>query len=594
MFPHLRARTPRSAPVIDRLERGARGDRRPARARRRARWSRWSATSPAGWRRCRTSSTSSPGRCSPISATRRTSWSAARPLRLLLALRSRIARCCSARHGGRERQPAPVRAAPAPPQLVPSEPPARPPGRPATRRGPATSRRSTRSCPGCSRAATRRICTPCAPPATRRDAGERTLDYNGNRLVVDQRNRTAVMTRIRWRAMDRIHELSEQHGATERTAADEAGRVAARKPLLDESKPYLDFLKGEIKDPQSRQNRFEHWYDAVQRSVLRVLELLAVADAQGTGLKADGTGKTQGRARKEQTAIKDMGSEPWCGAFAERRDDPGGDHPAGRRRSPARRRARDPHASWTTATRSRRARSRLGGESLKVHDFHAVAQLAAQDAGDRQRRRLRRLRRPTRRASSSPAAPSRSTRRHPAARQPRRQPARPRDDRDLADIGAMTKIAGNETAMPGRRGRHGRHLRHPQPARRDHRRRTAQLRHAGLGATEKKEAGKSWTPEDEKALADVEARDQGVRGVASEAVADRRRVPVLDCGLRGPRLRLDLAVTDFTSASAARLGSPAGHRRRGTCVSRACRSRSWRRWCALRRRPRATMRSARW
>src|SRR4051812_1037027 len=87
--------------------------------------------------------------------------------------------------------------------------------------------------------------TACDAAATPANA---TLDYNGNKLVVDQRNRTAVMTRIRWRAMDRIHELSEQHGATERTAVDEAARIAARKLLLDESKPYLSFLKGEIQD----------------------------------------------------------------------------------------------------------------------------------------------------------------------------------------------------------------------------------------------------------------------------------------------------------------------------------------------------------
>src|SRR3954471_19548016 len=82
--------------------------------------------------------------------------------------------------------------------------------------------------------------TACDAAATPANA---TLDYNGNRLVVDQRNRSAVMTRIRWRAMDRIHELSEKHGATEHTAADEAARVAARKLLLDESKPYLTFLQ---------------------------------------------------------------------------------------------------------------------------------------------------------------------------------------------------------------------------------------------------------------------------------------------------------------------------------------------------------------
>src|SRR4051794_1256917 len=103
----------------------------------------------------------------------------------------------------------------------------------------------------------RAVCDAAATPANV------TLEYNGNKLVVDQRNRTAVLTRIRWRAVGRIQELSEKPGATERTGAGEAARVAARKLLLDEAKPCLPFLQSaDGQDPQSRQFRFEHWYAA--------------------------------------------------------------------------------------------------------------------------------------------------------------------------------------------------------------------------------------------------------------------------------------------------------------------------------------------
>ena len=145
-------------------------------------------------------------------------------------------------------------------------------------------------------------------------SAEQTLEFHGRKLIVDQRNRTAVLTRIRWRAMDRIHELSETHSATERGAADEAGREAARTALLDAARPYIAFLKGQIQDPQSSQDRFQHWYDAVQNSVQRVLQLQVVEEARKAGLKDDGTGKTRGEMEPEIGRMKDAA---WCGAFAD-------------------------------------------------------------------------------------------------------------------------------------------------------------------------------------------------------------------------------------------------------------------------------------
>jgi hypothetical protein len=153
--------------------------------------------------------------------------------------------------------------------------------------------------------------TACDGPA---QSGEQTLEYGGRKLIVDQRNRTAVLTRIRWRAMDRIHELSETHAATERGAADEAGRDAARTALLTAAKPYIAFLEGPVQDPQSAQDRFQHWYDAVQNSVQRVLQLQVVEEARKAGLKADGTGKTRSEMESEVGRLKDAA---WCGAFAD-------------------------------------------------------------------------------------------------------------------------------------------------------------------------------------------------------------------------------------------------------------------------------------
>ena len=350
------------------------------------------------------------------------------------------------------------------------------------------------------------------------------------------------MTRIRWRAMDRIHELSERHGATEHTAADEAGRLAARKLLLDESKPYLDFLKGEVQDPQSKQNRFEHWYDVVQRSVLRVLELLAVEDAQSTGLKADGTGKTRDELAKEQTAIKDMGTKPWCGAFAGLAM-----AQAGITTAPAAHQLDGERGILTFMTYGdtvSQKKIKLGDQTMKVKDFHAS------------RNSLRRTQVVANADGSSGFAA-------PAGAEIVARDAVEVNPGDIllldnsggnrpdhvmiatsSDITAMTKIAGNETTQKGgavAKGGSYDIAHQPDaitPAQQ-------QLYDRRVPLKEKKDAGKT-TPEEDKTLADVEEKIADIRGGASEAVADRRRVPLLDRGLRGPRLVLGL--TDFTSA----------------------------------------------
>jgi hypothetical protein len=347
--------------------------------------------------------------------------------------------------------------------------------------------------------------TACDAAATPSNA---TLDYNGNRLVVDQRNRTAVMTRIRWRAMDRIHELSEKHGATERTAADEAGRVAARKLLLDESKPYLDFLKGEIQDPQSRQNRFEHWYDVVQRSVLRVLELLAVEDAQTTGLKPDGTGKTKDEL-KDVKKIADMGSEPWCGAFASVAMTEAGISPSAVGRAQL-----DGEGGILSFMAYQdlisKKKIKVGGESMSVRDFHASrnslrrTQVIANADG-----------------SAGFTAP-------PGAEIVARgavevnpgdillldNRAGNRPDHVMiatsSDIGAMTKIAGNETATPGGQVASGGNydIRNQPDAisAADQAKYDKRLSLREKKKAHEKDPAKPWTPADETALADVEAK----------------------------------------------------------------------------------------
>ncbi|MBA3746161.1 MAG: hypothetical protein H0W96_01545 [Solirubrobacterales bacterium] len=150
-------------------------------------------------------------------------------------------------------------------------------------------------------------------------SGEETLTYGGQSLIVDGRNLTAVMTRIRWRAMDRIHELI-------------SGGTAASDPAV---KGYVQFLFGEvggaIKDPASATNRLEHWYHVVSESVLAAVQQ-RVADAAGTS--ADTPGKADADAGRKkignrydptgeidpktgQHKLVDSGEQAnWCGAFA--------------------------------------------------------------------------------------------------------------------------------------------------------------------------------------------------------------------------------------------------------------------------------------
>ena len=116
-----------------------------------------------------------------------------------------------------------------------------------------------------------------------------------------------------------------------------------------------------------------------------------------------------------------------------------------------------------------------------------------------------RLRRPAGRGGRRPRGRGGQPGRHPAARQPRRQPARPRDDRDLVrhrrddeDRRQRDGDAGGQVASGGSYD-----IRNQPDAISAADQRNYDTR---LSLREKKKAGKSWTPEDEKALADVEAK----------------------------------------------------------------------------------------
>jgi hypothetical protein len=144
--------------------------------------------------------------------------------------------------------------------------------------------------------------------------GEKTLSYAGRQLIVDQANATEILTRIRWRALDRVHQIATARRAEEAAATTGQVREAAKIALVSDATPYLDFLAGPILDPASLQNRYQHWFDVVEASVLLVIQLRAVRVAQTVGLDADGKGKTRGDLKAE---VGRMGDKPWCGAFAD-------------------------------------------------------------------------------------------------------------------------------------------------------------------------------------------------------------------------------------------------------------------------------------
>lgn len=143
-----------------------------------------------------------------------------------------------------------------------------------------------------------------------------TLTLPGHQLVVDRRNQTAVMTRLRWRAMDLIHDQVEAVLTGQADPAkplDEGQRAALRASLGAKVKPYLDYLRGEIKNPESKANRFEHWRAAVTASTLYALQALAAESAQAIGTKPDGSFMTRADLEKD---LSRMGDKAWCGAFA--------------------------------------------------------------------------------------------------------------------------------------------------------------------------------------------------------------------------------------------------------------------------------------
>jgi hypothetical protein len=147
---------------------------------------------------------------------------------------------------------------------------------------------------------------------------EKTITLNGVQLVVDQENLTAVLTRIRWRAMDVIHDRFTAARKGEASATDEADRRKARMAVLPEVKPYIEFLRDDpIADKRSAMDRFQHWYDKAQESVQSVLGLMAVAEAENamSGQFDEGAGKSTRKAQSYAETGLAEGQE-WCGAFA--------------------------------------------------------------------------------------------------------------------------------------------------------------------------------------------------------------------------------------------------------------------------------------
>jgi hypothetical protein len=331
-------------------------------------------------------------------------------------------------------------------------------------------------------------------------SGEQTLEYGGRRLIVDQRNRTAVLTRIRWRAMDRIHELSERHGATEQGAADEAAREAARTALLDASRPYIDLLKRPIQDPQSSHDRFQHWYDAVQNSVQRVLQLQVVEEARRAGLKEHDVGKTRAEMEPEIARIQ---GNAWCGAFASYAVHQAGVGPSA---GPAKldgERGILEFMNYADAMSKKKIRD--GDRTISVKDYHAS------------RNSLRRIQvisneggRPGFTTAGGQAVSRDDVQVNPGDILLLDNLGGLRPDHVMlatsSDIGAMTRIAGNEGSTPGQvaAGGDGRDIRHQPDSITPEQQRPydRKVELTNLQEAAKKDPSK-WTEAHERELAEV-------------------------------------------------------------------------------------------
>lgn len=164
-------------------------------------------------------------------------------------------------------------------------------------------------------------------------SSEQLLNYKDTQLWVDQENLTAVMTRIRWRAMDLINVAYLAGVTAENAETDEAKRRAAREGIVTKTKDWIAFLRDDpIKDPSSDMNRFEHWYAPVQGNVVSVLGLIAVASslaAMPGQFPTTGAASSARQQTYDETGLpqfdkgkpaKADGSYPlteWCGSFAD-------------------------------------------------------------------------------------------------------------------------------------------------------------------------------------------------------------------------------------------------------------------------------------
>lgn len=144
--------------------------------------------------------------------------------------------------------------------------------------------------------------------------GTTTLTVGKRQLVVDRRNLTSILTRLRWRAMDRINDARTAKKTALDAATTPEARDKVRAELMTAVRPYIDFLQGPVNDPASKADRFSHWNPVIQDSVLVVLQQRIVDEARGTGLNADGSGKPRGDLDAQ---LEDIGKkDAWCGAFA--------------------------------------------------------------------------------------------------------------------------------------------------------------------------------------------------------------------------------------------------------------------------------------
>lgn len=128
----------------------------------------------------------------------------------------------------------------------------------------------------------------------------------GASLIVDTRNLSALLQRLRWRAMDRVHELYAVYETQKKSKPE----PEARAELLKATGEYVTFLSSDpIQDPESARNRYEHWNAGIAQEVLAVVQMRAVAYAMGQlTAEAGDSGKADVKMN-----VKDIPNAGWTG-----------------------------------------------------------------------------------------------------------------------------------------------------------------------------------------------------------------------------------------------------------------------------------------